>query len=107
MGTKGNKKRTLAEAFAALAEEFPLAKGSVTDTHCPCTRKGCRLCAAGKGHAKTIFTYREGGKLRGLYIRPGHARLLREAVDNGRALERLLAKSGRDLVMSLREADAD
>ena len=107
MGTKGNKKRTLAEAFASLAAEFPLAKGSVTDTHSPCARRGCHLCAAGRGHAKTIFTYREGGKLRGLYVRPKHAGLLREAVDNGRILEHLLAKSGRDLVMSLREADAD
>ena len=62
--------RTLAKAFAEFAAEFPVAKGSLTKTHSPCVRKGCRLCAEGRGHPKLIFTFRENGKLRGLYVRP-------------------------------------
>lgn len=100
--------RTLAEAFAEFAAEFPVAKGSLTATHTPCIRKNCKLCAAGKGHPKLIYTFREGGKLRGLYVRPEHERALREAIANGREVERVLAERGRDLVLSLRrQADGD
>ena len=99
---------SLSAAFAALAEMFPVAKGSLTRTHCPCTRKGCRLCASGKGHPKLIFTFRENGRLRGLYVRPQHEKALREALERGRELERLIVAAGRDLVMKTRESeDAD
>ncbi len=101
MKTTPNK--NLEKELARLAEAFPLAKGSLTATHSPCTRKNCRLCAEGKGHAKLIFTYRDCGKLKGLYVRPEHEKLVRLAIDNGRAVERFLAGSGRSLVMSLRE----
>ena len=96
---------SLAEAFAAFAARFPVAKGSLTATHSPCTRKGCRLCAEGKGHPKLIFTFRESGKLRGLYVRPQHEARLRRAIENGRELERLLVESGRDMVLGMRRAD--
>ena len=99
---------SLAEAFASLARAFPVAKGSLTDTHSPCARKGCRLCAEGVGHRKLIFTFREGGRLRGLYVRPEHEKAVRKAIENGRELERLLVEGGRDLVLRLRrEADAE
>ena len=106
MKTTPNK--NLEKELARLAEAFPLAKGSLTATHSPYTRKNCRLCAEGKGHAKLIFTYRDCGKLKGLYVRPEHEKLVRLAIDNGRAVERFLAGSGRSLVMSLRgEADGE
>ena len=101
------KKGSLAEAFAALAARFPVAKGSLTATHSPCVRKGCRLCTEGKGHPKPIFTFRENGKLRGLYVRPRHERRLREAIENGREVERLLVEAGRGLVLGMRGDDAD
>lgn len=78
------QERALAKAFAEFAAEFPVAKGSLTKTHCPCVRKGCRLCAEGAGHPKLIFTFRESGKLRGLYVRPAHEAALRAAIENGR-----------------------
>jgi hypothetical protein len=96
---------SLAEAFAAFAARFPVAKGSLTATHSPCTRKGCRLCAEGRGHPKLIFTFRENGKLRGLYVRPQHEARLRRAIENGRELERLLVESGRDMVLGMRSVD--
>ena len=96
---------SLAEAFATFAARFPVAKGSLTATHSPCTRKGCRLCAEGRGHPKLIFTFRENGKLRGLYVRPQHEARLRRAIENGRELERLLVESGRDMVLGMRNVD--
>lgn len=99
------QKASLAGAFAALAAQFPVAKGSLTKTHSPCARKGCRLCAEGRGHPKLIFTFRENGRLRGLYVRPAHEAALRAAIENGRELERLLAGAGRDLVLGWRSRD--
>ena len=99
------EKKTAEEAFAQFASEFPVAKGSLTATHSPCTRKGCRLCAEGRGHPKLIFTFREGGKLRGLYVRPEHEAAVREALENGRTVERMLVEAGRDLVLSMRRRD--
>ena len=102
---KKTLERTLAKAFAEFAAEFPVAKGSLTKTHSPCVRKGCRLCAEGAGHPKLIFTFRENGKLRGLHVRPAHEAALRAAIENGRAVERLLAAAGRDLVLGWRSRD--
>ena len=53
---KTSSKKNLEKELGKLAEAFPLAKGSLTATHSPCTRKNCKLCAEGKGHAKLIFT---------------------------------------------------
>lgn len=100
---KTSSKKNLEKELGRLAETFPLAKGSLTATHSPCMRKNCRLCAEGKGHAKLIFTYRDGGKLKGLYVRPEHEKLIRLALENGRKVERFLAGNGRGLVLSLRE----
>ena len=102
---KKTLERTLAKAFAELAAEFPVAKGSLTKTHSPCVRRGCRLCAEGRGHPKLIFTFRENGKLCGLYVRPAHEAALRAAIENGRELERLLVEAGRDLVLRWRGRD--
>ena len=92
------------DAFMAKAAGlWPVAKGSLTLTRSPCTRKGCKACASGAKHPKWLFTFREGGKLRGLYVRPPHAARIRRAIANGRELERLMVEAGRGLVLALRE----
>jgi hypothetical protein len=93
------KKAFLAEAAAL----WPVAKGSLTQTRSPCTRKNCKACASGRKHPKLLFTFREEGKLRGLYVRPAHAERLRRAIANGRKLERMITAAGCDLVLALRE----
>lgn len=94
----------LKEAFLAkMASLWPIAKGSLTQTRSPCTRKNCKACESGRKHPKLIFTFRQNGKLRGLYVRPAHAALLRKAIANGRELERLMTAVGCDLVLALRE----
>jgi hypothetical protein len=95
----GSKEAFLANAAAL----WPVAKGSLAQTRSPCTRKTCKACASGRKHPKLLFTFREDGKLRGLYVRPAHAERLRRAIANGRELERLITAAGRDLVLALRE----
>ncbi len=82
---------------------WPVAKGSLTLTRSPCTRKGCKTCTSGAKHPKWLFTFREEGKLRGLYVRPTHAAFIRRAIENGRELERLMVGKGRELVLALRQ----
>ena len=93
-------KDAFVEKLAAL---WPVAKGSLTLTRSPCTRKNCKECASGRKHPKLIFTFREGGRLRGMYVRPAHEGPVRKAIANGRGLERLMAGAGRDLVLSPRQ----
>ena len=88
------------EKVAALG---PVAKGSLTQTRSPCTRKNCKACASGRKHPKLLFTFREGGRLRGMYVRPSHAEQVRRAIENGRELESLMVAAGRELVLRLRQ----
>jgi hypothetical protein len=96
------------DAFLAKAAGlWPVAKGSLTQTRSPCVRKNCKECASGRKHPKLIVTFREEGRLRGLYVRPPQEKLMRQAIANGRELERLMTAAGRELVLALRkEAEA-
>jgi len=93
-------KETFIEKVNAL---WPIAKGSLTLTRSPCTRKNCKECASGRKHPKLIFTFREAGKLRGMYVRPSQEGQIRLAIGNGRKLEQLITEAGRDLLFALRE----
>ncbi len=81
---------------------YPVAKGSLTRTRSFCTCKGCKECASGCKHPKLILTFREEGKLRGMYVRLSQEKRVRRAIANGRELERLMTEAGRELVFALR-----
>ena len=82
---------------------WPLAKGSVSEVRKPCTCPGCKACASGKKHPALIFTYRKDGNLRCRHVRPGQEAVLRQAIENGRALEGLLVEAGEELLRRLRD----
>ena len=91
------------EAFLdEVAGLWPLAKGSVSEVRKPCVRKGCKACAEGRGHPAAIYTYREGGKLRCMHVRPEFVPELKQAIENGRALEAALVRLGREAVLRSR-----
>jgi hypothetical protein len=89
-----------------VASLWPLAKGSLAAVKKPCTRKGCKSCAAGLGHPAHIYTYREGKRMRCLHVRPGLVPYLRQALENGRKLEAMLVRLGHELVLRSRDEDA-
>ena len=91
------------DPLAKVAGLGPVAKGSLAQTRSPCTRKNCKACASGRKHPKLLFTFREGGRLRGMYVRPSHAEQVRRAIENGRELESLMVAAGRELVLRLRQ----
>jgi hypothetical protein len=103
--TKQDPDGAAREAFLSqVAALWPLAKGSLTETRTPCVRANCKACASGRKHGTLIFTYREGGRLKGMYVRKAQAGEVRRAVENGRRLEALLAGLGRELILRGREA---
>ena len=81
---------------------WPLAKGSLSEVRKPCARKGCKACAEGRGHRALAYTFREGRRLRCMHVRPGFAGELRLAIANGRRMEELLVRLGREAVMRSR-----
>jgi hypothetical protein len=81
-----------------LAALWPLAKGSVAEVRKPCIRPRCPACAAGHKHRAVLFTYRDQGRTRCLYVPADLVATLRQAVANGRQLEQRLARLGRELI---------
>jgi len=62
----GGVGRTVRAASGVVAEgdsRGDVARGSVVLLRRPCTRKGCRRCAAGERHPATYLGYRQAGKL--------------------------------------------
>ena len=87
-----------------LARLWPVAKGSLSEVRKPCTRTNCPACRAGRRHKVFLFCYRDEGRSRCAYV-PAHAvALVRQAIANGRELERLLMAEGRALIAAQRRA---
>ena len=81
---------------------WPLAKGSVTEVTKPCVRPSCPACQRGDKHRAVIFTFRQEGKQRCLYVPQALVPRLRQAVENGRQLEQRLATLGEALILAHR-----
>jgi hypothetical protein len=90
------------ELWQKLIRMGHVARGSVVVLRRPCTRKGCRRCAAGERHPATYLGYRQGGKLHWLYLPAKLIPRAKEWVSNYRAMERLLGKVSETSVGILR-----
>jgi hypothetical protein len=94
--TKDAKER---RAFLSdVAGLWPAAKGSLAQVRRPCIRPTCPACARGDKHPAWIFTFRQKGRQRCLYVRPAFVEMLRRAIGNGRRIEDLLTREGVALV---------
>jgi len=91
-----------------LARLWPLAKGSLTEVRKPCIRPTCPACRAGRKHKAIFFSFTQGGKRRCRYVPPDLAPVLRQALANGRRLQRRLAELGAALIDAYRrQRDAE
>jgi len=86
-----------------LARLWPLAKGSVTEVRKPCIRPGCPACKAGRKHKAIFFSFPKDGRRVCRYVPADLAPVLRQAVANGRRLERRLAGLGEALLEAYRK----
>lgn len=76
------------------------AKGSLSEVHRRCGKASCSVCRELGGHRVFLFSYREEGRRRCVYIPAEAVPKLRQALANGRAIERELVASGAALTAS-------
>jgi hypothetical protein len=88
-----------------LAQLWPVAKGSLSEVRKPCTRPNCPACRDGRRHRVFLFCYREDGHSRCAYVPADAVTLVRQAIANGRKLERRLVTEGRALIAAQRRTD--
>jgi hypothetical protein len=81
-----------------LAGLWPLAKGSLAEVRKPCIRPNCPACRDGRKHKALIFSLRIDGKQRCRYVPAELEGQLRQALANGRRLQRRLAELGEELI---------
>jgi hypothetical protein len=98
--TRRTKNGDQASFLAQVSNLWPVAKGSVAEVHKPCTRSGCRACAEGRGHRAFIFSHKDGNRRRCLYVPANKVDAMRKAIANGRRIEELLSKAGRQIIIN-------
>jgi hypothetical protein len=81
-----------------LSELWPLAKGSLSEVRKPCVRPNCRSCASGEKHPVWLFSFRQAGRRRCMYVARELVPQLRRAIENGRRAEALMADAGEALI---------
>lgn len=86
-----------------LAGLWPLAKGSLAEVRKPCIRPNCAACRSGRKHAAWLFSFTQAGKRRCRYVPLEWVPTLRQALDNGRQLERRLVELGVELLQRYRQ----
>ena len=81
---------------------WPLARGSLTLIRKPCIRPGCPACAKGVKHSAYILMTRDKGARRCLYVPRDLAPILRQALRNGKVLERSLTRMAMKMILAYR-----
>jgi len=74
---------------------WPAALGSLSLRKSPCMRDHCAACARGEQHASYVLYGRIKGRRTALYVPDELEPEIRRALENGRALQRLLHEAGR------------
>jgi hypothetical protein len=82
---------------------WPLAKGSLAEVRKPCIRPNCAACKSGRKHPAWLFSFSQGGKRRCRYVPLDLVPTLRQALDNGRQLEKRLVELGVELLARYRQ----
>jgi hypothetical protein len=101
-----NKIKVSAEQQAFMEELsglWPLAKGSLAEVRKPCIRPSCPACKSGKKHPAWLFSFTQGGKRRCRYVPLELVPMLRQALNNGRQLEKRLVELGVELLARYRQ----
>jgi hypothetical protein len=86
-----------------LLGQWPLAKGSLAQVRKPCIRPNCPACRSGRKHPAWLFSFTRGGKRVCRYVPAELVPILRQALDNGRWLERRLVELGAELLERYRQ----
>jgi hypothetical protein len=78
---------------------LPAARGTVAEVRKPCSRPGCKPCAEGRKHPSFIYVYTDdAGRRRCKHVPRGLVPELRERLERGRQVDRLLFEAGAEFV---------
>lgn len=94
-------KRWFEEAVLGL---WPVAAGSLSFRKSPCIRPNCELCRSGKGHSSHALYGKTGNRRFSIYVPEELAPEVQRAVNNGRALQDIIAEAGRRYTLALKES---
>ena len=87
---------------AAVRDLWPVAIGSVSLRKSPCIRKRCQLCESGQGHCSyALYGRSEKGRF-SIYVPDELAEDVEKAIQNGRALQKLMTEAGRRYTLALK-----
>jgi hypothetical protein len=86
----------------AIESVWPLAKGSLARVRKPCIRPDCQTCKTGVKHEAFIFVFSKSGKRRCRYVPQELVPVLRNAIENGRNLQKLISELGEELIKDYR-----
>lgn len=75
-----------------------MAKGCLCEVRKPCIRPQCRACREGRKHKAFLFSFLRGGKRRCMYVPKDLVPALRQAIANGRTLEKRLVEWGEEMI---------
>lgn len=81
---------------------WPALKGSLAQVRKPCIRPHCPACARGDKHPNYLLSFTQKGRRRCLYVPLALVPLLKQALENGRRIERLLYAAGPALLRQYR-----
>jgi hypothetical protein len=86
-----------------IAALWPAAKGSLAKVYKPCIRKNCPACARGDKHPAWLLSFTSQGRRKTMYVPLGLIPQIRRAIQNGRKIEKLLSRTGPDLIKHYRQ----
>lgn len=97
MSTRSSESSTDVERWfrEQVARLWPAALGSLSLRRSPCVRAQCQACATGEQHASYVLYGRNRGRRFAVYVPDDLAADVRQALENGRTLQALLAEAGR------------
>jgi hypothetical protein len=79
---------------------FPAAKGSVREVRRVCGHPTCKRCASGEKHQGFLFTYYVDGKQKSHNVPRHKVAPLKEALENGRRIERLMVRNALAMIQT-------
>lgn len=85
-----------------IASLWPAALGSLSLRRTRCIRTKCHACETGEQHPSYVLYCPKNGRRSSLYIPDELAEPLRKALDNGKAIEKLLYEAGRLYAQALK-----
>ncbi len=86
-----------------IGDLWPAAKGSVAKVCKPCIRKNCPACARGDKHPAWLLSFTAQGRRKIMYVPLALVPQIKRAIQNGRKIEKLLSRSGPDLIKHYRQ----